>query len=61
MLLIGFVETQEPKVLINPVMCRNKTKVYPWLINFFNDKNFSLDNTITHGSVMSTFQKMPQS
>ncbi|MES2446369.1 MAG: hypothetical protein V4546_04265 [Bacteroidota bacterium] len=47
MLLIGFIKTNEPKALINPVMCRNETEVYNWLASFFNDENFSLDKPIT--------------
>jgi len=51
MLLIGFIKTEEPKALINPVMCRNEIEVYTWLASFFNDQNFVLDKPITQESV----------
>jgi len=51
MLLIGFIKTDEPRALINPVMCRNEIEVYTWLSSFFNDENFRLDKPITQKSV----------
>ncbi|SDH53719.1 hypothetical protein SAMN05421827_12837 [Pedobacter terrae] len=51
MFLIGFIKNDEPRTLINPVMCRNETEVYTWLASFFNDENFSLDKPITQQSV----------
>ena len=54
MLLIGFIKTDEPRALINPVMCRNETELYTWLISFFTDENFVLDTPITQESVSKT-------
>ena len=51
MLLIGFIKTDQPKVLINPVICRDEKEVYTWLASFFSDENFKLDGAITQESV----------
>lgn len=51
MLTIGFIKTDDPKALINPVMCRNETELYKWLISFFNDEHFILDKPITQESI----------
>jgi hypothetical protein len=56
MLLIGFIQTDKPRALINPVMCRNETEVYTWLASFFNDENFTLDGAITQESVSNALQ-----
>lgn len=47
MYVIGFIKNDEPRSLINPVMCRTEKDLYTWLINFFNDENFKLDEPIT--------------
>lgn len=54
MLTIGFIKTDDPRALINPVMCRNETELYNWLASFFNDENFSLDKPITKESVSNS-------
>lgn len=51
MYIIGFIKTEEPKALINPVMCRNEKELYTWLINFFSKENFALDKMITEENV----------
>ena len=51
MYIIGFTKTEEPKALINPVMCRNEKELYTWLINFFSKENFALDKMITEENV----------
>jgi hypothetical protein len=51
MLIIGFIKTDDPRALINPVMCRNETELYNWLASFFSDENFKLDEPITQDSV----------
>lgn len=56
MLIIGFIQTDKPRALINPVMCRNEQEVYTWLASFFNDEHFSLDNAITQESVSNALQ-----
>lgn len=51
MLIVGFIKTDRPEVLINPVMCRNEVELYNWLASFFNDENFKLDSPLTQSKV----------
>lgn len=51
MYIIGFIKTEEPRALINPVPCRTEKELYKWLINFFSEENFSLDKMITEKNV----------
>ena len=51
MIIIGFIQTDIPRALINPVMCRSEREVYTWLASFFNDENFVLDGAITQDSI----------
>lgn len=56
MYIIGFIKTEEPKALINPVMCRNEKELYTWLINFFSKENFALDKMITEENVSQSLK-----
>lgn len=57
MYLIGFIKTNDPRVLINPVMCRTEKELYTWLINFFSDGNFKLDEPITEENLSLSLLK----
>ncbi|WP_121813001.1 hypothetical protein [Mucilaginibacter kameinonensis] len=60
MILIGFIQTGKPRVLINPIICRNETEAYTWLASFFNDENFKLDSPLTQLKVsQSLAEKVP--
>ncbi|MEN0053552.1 MAG: hypothetical protein AAGC65_07775 [Mucilaginibacter sp.] len=47
MFIVGFIKTDRPEVLINPVQCRNEVDLYTWLASFFSDENFKLDSPLT--------------
>ncbi|QJD98520.1 hypothetical protein HH214_21425 (plasmid) [Mucilaginibacter robiniae] len=57
MLIVGFIKTDRPEVLINPVVCKNEVEVYTWLASFFNDENFRLDSPLTQLKVNQALEE----
>ena len=47
MYLIGFIQTAQPLVLINPQMFRDVTGLYNWITSFLNSSDFELDTPVT--------------
>jgi hypothetical protein len=47
MYLTGFIHTDRPRVLIDPVSCKTVEELHTWLISFFNKNDYSLDSPIT--------------
>lgn len=56
MIIIGFIQSDKPRALINPVICRNEREVYTWLSSFFNEENFVLDGAITQDSISNALE-----
>lgn len=43
MYIAGFIQIDQPRVLINPMAHRSVAELYDWLERFFNQDDFSLD------------------
>ncbi|WP_026461326.1 hypothetical protein [Adhaeribacter aquaticus] len=56
MYLVGFIKTDAPEVLINPVLCDGIDDLYLWLTNFFNEKDYKLDLPLTRQSLETALQ-----
>lgn len=57
MVIIGFIKSDKPRVLINPIICRDETEAYTWLASFFNDENFKLDSPLTQLKVSQSLEE----
>jgi hypothetical protein len=51
MYIAGFIQTDRPRVLIDPVNCRTVEELHTWLTTFFNKNDYSLDNPISKEAV----------
>jgi hypothetical protein len=57
MYITGFIQTDRPRVLIDPVSCRTVEELHTWLIGFFNKNDYSLDNPISKEAVEAALKQ----
>ncbi|MEI6950380.1 hypothetical protein V9K67_24575 [Paraflavisolibacter sp. H34] len=51
MYIIGFIQDSQPRALINPVPCATREKLYTWIDEFLNERDFKLEAPITQESL----------
>src|SRR5688500_8368069 len=56
MYIVGFIKTDAPEVLINPVPCASVQELYDWISGFLNGKDFQLDVAITRENLEAALQ-----
>jgi len=56
MYLVGFIKTDAPEVLINPVPCATEQELYDWITDFLNEKDFQLETPITQENLVAALQ-----
>jgi len=47
MYTVGFIQTRNPKILIDPREFSNVSLLYNWLVTFLNESDFKLSDSIT--------------
>jgi len=56
MFIVGFIKTDAPEVLINPVPCDTEQELYEWITDFLNEKDFHLETAITQENLAAALQ-----
>jgi hypothetical protein len=56
MYLVGFIKTDAPQVLINPVPYATMQELYDWNSGFLNEKDFKLDVAISRENLEAALQ-----
>lgn len=51
MYIVGFIKLSNPRIIINPVSCKDEGELYQWLRGFLNEKDFRLSTPISKESL----------